>query len=483
MPIVDIKGVGRSRFPDDIDKDDIRKFLRDKYFQEVVAGESNSDLLESASKYGAPTGSTVAPYEPSLMEKASLGIGSALHDSGIISNKSGAYQIGKNVAAIGEVLPGVGDVAAVDDFVRAEAKGDNLGMGLAALGVIPLAGDLAGKAGKALKAKYPDLKIGVSETADNIILDKVIVPDKSKGTGTKFMNDLIADADSKGKSIGLTPSSDFGGNKKRLTEFYKRFGFVENKGKNKDFTISESMIRPASQAPVDVASNIKPALPMDEASRMARAKEQGFNVDKKYFHGTDTDIKEIDPSKFGGATRAESARQGFWSASKPSTAESYANHAARDAKVGNMIEDSYKYAEKGDWDKHDELQAAAEMLERESAAGKGQNIMPLYASGNIKKINMNGADFMDEQDYINNQIKDAKANGFDGVEFGRLIDDVGLTGDEADHLIMFNPEKLRSTSAKFDPKNKGSASLLGGLGALGLGVGLSSNKKDDKPLN
>ncbi len=104
-----------------------------------------------------------------------------------------------------------------------------------------------GKARDTLKAKYPDLKIGISETKDNIILDKVIVPDKSKGTGTKFMNDLISDADSKGKTIGLTPSADFGGNKKRLNEFYKRFGFVPNKGKSKDFTISETMIRPPKQ--------------------------------------------------------------------------------------------------------------------------------------------------------------------------------------------------------------------------------------------
>ena len=96
-----------------------------------------------------------------------------------------------------------------------------------------------------LKGKYPDLKIGISENKDNIILDKVVVPDKSKGTGTKFMNDLINNADSKGKSIGLTPSADFGGNKARLTKFYKRFGFVPNKGANKDYTISESMIRPA----------------------------------------------------------------------------------------------------------------------------------------------------------------------------------------------------------------------------------------------
>jgi hypothetical protein len=107
--------------------------------------------------------------------------------------------------------------------------------------------DKAMSVSESLKSKYPNLSIGVRETDSNIILDKVIVPEKQKGTGTKFMNDLIADADSKGKPIGLTPSSDFGGNKKRLTEFYKRFGFIDNKGKNKDFEISESLIRPANK--------------------------------------------------------------------------------------------------------------------------------------------------------------------------------------------------------------------------------------------
>ncbi|MDD2505591.1 MAG: hypothetical protein PHF21_04935 [Bacilli bacterium] len=31
------------------------------------------------------------------------------------------------------------------------------------------------------------------------------------------------------KPIILTPSDEFGGDKKRLIQFYKRFGFVENK--------------------------------------------------------------------------------------------------------------------------------------------------------------------------------------------------------------------------------------------------------------
>jgi hypothetical protein len=143
MPKVNVKGYGNVNFPNGMDVNDIRDTLRRRY-----SDQTNSDLLQSASKYGAPTGSVAAPYKPSLMERAGQGVADVLSDTGLISNRYGAQQIGKNVSAIGEMLPGIGDVAAVDDFVRAKVKGDNLGMGLAALGVLPLAGDLAGKAGK-----------------------------------------------------------------------------------------------------------------------------------------------------------------------------------------------------------------------------------------------------------------------------------------------------------------------------------------------
>ena len=78
-------------------------------------------------------------------------------------------------------------------------------------------------------------------------MDKIIVDEKQKGTGSKFMADLIKYADENKKTVSLTPSSDFGGSKKRLEEFYKRFGFVDNKGKNKDYEISEAMYRPPSK--------------------------------------------------------------------------------------------------------------------------------------------------------------------------------------------------------------------------------------------
>ena len=62
------------------------------------------------------------------------------------------------------------------------------------------------------------------------------------------MKHLTDWADANGKTVTLSPSSDFGGNKARLVEFYKRFGFVENKGRNKDFSISDTMFRKPSKS-------------------------------------------------------------------------------------------------------------------------------------------------------------------------------------------------------------------------------------------
>jgi hypothetical protein len=243
MPVVRVKGVQNAmQFPDDMDINDIRSFLQRRFANQTVAGNQPMDL--------APLQGQARATEQSLAQKAGQGISNALVDSGITSDRFGAQQIGQNVTSIGELLPVIGDATAGDEFGRALKQGDGVGMALGALGVIPLVGNAAKKASDSLKLKFPDFKIGISENADNIILDKIIIPESQRGTGqgTEFMTELLADADSKGKAIGLTPSSDFGGNKKRLTEFYKRFGFTENKGKNKDFEISESLIRPANKA-------------------------------------------------------------------------------------------------------------------------------------------------------------------------------------------------------------------------------------------
>lgn len=94
--------------------------------------------------------------------------------------------------------------------------------------------------------KYPDVKIsGGGGPSGYATLDQLVVPKemRNKGIGTQVMQDLIAEADSQGVPLALTPSSDFGGSKARLMDFYKQFGFVPNAGRNKDFTTRETMIR------------------------------------------------------------------------------------------------------------------------------------------------------------------------------------------------------------------------------------------------
>lgn len=91
----------------------------------------------------------------------------------------------------------------------------------------------------------------IYENKGTITLSRIVVPkdQRGQGTGTKAMQALVDYADRTGQRIALSPSADFGGNKNRLKEFYRRFGFVENKGRNKDFAISETMIRDAQQKP------------------------------------------------------------------------------------------------------------------------------------------------------------------------------------------------------------------------------------------
>jgi predicted GNAT family acetyltransferase len=113
-------------------------------------------------------------------------------------------------------------------------------------------GGLLGQTSKSLsdiENKFKDVSLDLYEKNNTINLSRIVVPKdiRNSGVGTDVMQDLVSYADQTGQKVALTPSSDFGGNVKKLKEFYKRFGFVENKGKNKDFTTRESMIRPAKE--------------------------------------------------------------------------------------------------------------------------------------------------------------------------------------------------------------------------------------------
>lgn len=104
--------------------------------------------------------------------------------------------------------------------------------------------DWVGDFATQIQDEFPGIKLHIHKSAaGHVVLSQIVVPSRSQGVGTKVMQRLTDLADAHGDTITLTPSSDFGGNKTRLEGFYKRFGFVPNKGRNKDYEISEGMYR------------------------------------------------------------------------------------------------------------------------------------------------------------------------------------------------------------------------------------------------
>lgn len=105
-----------------------------------------------------------------------------------------------------------------------------------------------------LKSKYPlhDLFLSVNSNGDlrvvSIIVDK---EHRKENVGSDVLNEIVRFADQNGMRITLSPAlkdKHHGTtSQSRLVNFYKRFGFVQNKGRNKDFAISDSMYRTPSK--------------------------------------------------------------------------------------------------------------------------------------------------------------------------------------------------------------------------------------------
>lgn len=98
-----------------------------------------------------------------------------------------------------------------------------------------------------IKEKYKDKTdhLYIFERKNGTIsIDNMVVKSefRNQGVGTEILNDILAYADANGKTVTLTPTSEFG-TKAKLTKWYKANGFVENKGRNADYTLSDTMYR------------------------------------------------------------------------------------------------------------------------------------------------------------------------------------------------------------------------------------------------
>jgi len=98
------------------------------------------------------------------------------------------------------------------------------------------------------KEKYYDIKLHIFKAENKIKIDLIVIPEyiRNEGIGTKIINDIIDYAKANGVTLELTPAiqkediKKWGIKKEKLLKFWKNMGFVENKGRNKDYEISAS---------------------------------------------------------------------------------------------------------------------------------------------------------------------------------------------------------------------------------------------------
>jgi GNAT superfamily N-acetyltransferase len=97
---------------------------------------------------------------------------------------------------------------------------------------------------RTLQSLYPELdKVGMYYDRSNgsLFLSDLYVKEEHRGTGvgTKVMNSIIKFADTENLPMVLIPEPDDDNvSPKKLMDFYKKFGFIINKGKRMDYTFS-----------------------------------------------------------------------------------------------------------------------------------------------------------------------------------------------------------------------------------------------------
>lgn len=247
-----------------------------------------------------------------------------------------------------------------------------------------------------------------------------------------------------------------------------------------------------------------------------RAKVMGF--DTPAYHGTVHDVKEFDPSSRGKTTAAMSSRRGFFFASNPNVASTYANAlnpdtidsgrelgkilAARqkydsaewqhiknnlskstlkkyfsyeDAPLSgrvsskiNKLKDDYRTANNGQWSyvSDDAINAARQKVSDEINSDKyTQKVMPVILKQENPLVHDFGGNRYRDESYAS-LINSAHKEGNSGVVLKNTYDSNSpLMGEMTDVYVATDPSHIRSRFAAFDPARAKEADILAGVGA------------------
>jgi hypothetical protein len=268
------------------------------------------------------------------------------------------------------------------------------------------------------------------------------------------------------------------------------------------------------------SNRVRGGLPMDEASRMARARELGFEIDA--YHGTKAgSFDSFSQDKLGAATGAPSSRQAYFFASKPEVAETYAyspkspraqaDYEAKQAKyeaaeqssadvqkrLGELFEQrdtlpEAEYVARWNAILADDVPRAEinrRMYDAIEQRSKWEGTKDTFDDGSVMPVKLRmknplvkdygGAEYRDET--FNDLLRRAQAEGHDGAVFKNVYDAWKMYGGDAytgDIYAVFDPKNIRSKFAAFDPSKSDSANLLASNPSTASVLSLINQRKD-----
>ena len=203
-------------------------------------------------------------------------------------------------------------------------------------------------------------------------------------------------------------------------------------------------------------------LPMDEASRMKRAREMGFTTEA--YHGSNADIDAFSPSATGGGAWA-----GAYGDARPANHE--AVYLASNPKHAEAFGDAvYPLRVRARGFEKTRVEPEMRQWARENGFPSAQKMIDDYYDGQVYTAWDADERFAD----IARGLAETNAPGAT-VDFGKLLSEGQQLGSV--HLVR-DPTAIRSRFATFDPERTGSSDLLASiapwLAMLGGGAGLSA---------
>ena len=285
-------------------------------------------------------------------------------------------------------------------------------------------------------------------------------------------------------------------------------------------------------------------LPTDEASRMARAQEMGFDPENIIYHGTHqrNKITAFDDAKIGSANDAGYYGKGHYFADSSGEAKYYGDNVGEyltNAKLLDLSNTSGDLTSVGHFEdfapKLDSI-GALDTSQRQSL--KSLKALQKHLDDNIEYLPAQNSDGSDgwfakvrnpapeytdsiemnlgprgfaeskeaakeslkhkliyEMDYHHPEVfpgvadhhvslSDYVRTDLGSQELTDAAKNAGYEGIKfGDETVVFDPKNIRSTNAKFDPAKAGSADILAGLAGLGvLGAGATALPQDDSDM-